>query len=549
MSKETLSEGAPAPYIVHCDKYKKKHEKNLTAFQKHGPIPPNKPKVSDKFFENLINLKEKEENKRNPLGVSINVTSSGSMTQEIFFDFCRHFVKCLPTDQGKHGSAVILFLDGHASRWNVAALRFLILNRVFPFFLASHTSVWSQPNDNGTIKRLHACVEESTLKIRRWNKAIIPYFNTIFLSSWRLFLQQEANDLFTGSNNATNAFAKTGLFPFNPSSESWEHAIDTLGLDSVLNKRREVKAQWEIRVVKANEGRPVLTVEERTALRNGWEFQDEENEVPSIGASRSDLLIAKMRGDGISSPSSNLNPIEETPSKTTNVTELHQTPFCCSGFHHCILKTSADPKIHSCPVCKKGVHAICGVENPDFKNGKVGTCFSTICMKCHLQSESTTNDREVNKKPTDVTTKSEKGIAFKRPDGKWCVCISDWEPFLVEQSDLMNPEKYFVTPVGSSLTSNDMINSAIQGNPWCYQKYREHIGKIESPFVCTIGDYRVATGGVDRSACFKSLTGELISSAMSASQGHGNTMMPVANKTRKEQDVRTENTLCGKPDH
>jgi len=227
------------------------------------------------------------------------------------------------------------------------------------------------------------------------------------------------------------------------------------------------------------------------------------------------------------------------------VTELHQTPFCCSGFHHCILKTSADPKIHSCPVCKKGVHAICGVENPDFKNGKVGTCFSTICMKCHLQSESTTNDREVNKKPTDVTTKSEKGIAFKRPDGKWYVCISDWEPFLVEQSDLMNPEKYFVTPVGSSLTSNDMINSAIQGNPWCYQKYREHIGKIESPFVCTIGDYRVATGGVDRSACFKSLTGELISSAMSASQGHGNTMMPVANKTRKEQDVRTENTLCG----
>ena len=137
----------------------------------------------------------------------------------------------------------------------------------------------------------------------------------------------------------------------------------------------------------------------------------------------------------------------------------------------------------------------------------------------------------------------------------------------------MNPEKYFVTPVGSSLTSleskkqskmlkrrrrrnevqnqkaakiiaekqreewikrtyNDMINSAIQGNPWCYQKYREHIGKIESPFVCTIGDYRVATGGVDRSACFKSLTGELISSAMSASQGHGNTMMPVANKIR-----------------
>ena len=103
--------------------------------------------------------------------------------------------------------------------------------------------------------------------------------------------------------------------------------------------------------------------------------------------------------------------------------------------------------------------------------------------------------------------KSEKGITFKRPEGKRCVCISDWEPFLVEQCDLMNSEKYFVTPVGSTLTSleskkqskmlkrqrqrnevqnqkaakiiaekqreewikrtyDNMINSAIRGNPW-----------------------------------------------------------------------------------
>ena len=112
-------------------------------------------------------------------------------------------------------------------------------------------------------------------------------------------MQQEAADLFTGSNNATSAFAKTGLFPFNPLSESWENAIDSLGLDSVLNEKREVSTQWEIRVIKVNEGRPVLTMEERNELRDGWEFHDKENEVESIGALQSDLLIAKMRGDGI----------------------------------------------------------------------------------------------------------------------------------------------------------------------------------------------------------------------------------------------------------
>jgi len=40
---------------------------------------------------------------------------------------------------------VILFLDGHGSHWNRNALKFLMDNKVFPFFLASHTSIWSQP--------------------------------------------------------------------------------------------------------------------------------------------------------------------------------------------------------------------------------------------------------------------------------------------------------------------------------------------------------------------------------------------------------------------
>ena len=33
--------------------------------------------------------------------------------------------------------------------------------------------------------------------------------------------------------------------------------------------------------------------------------------------------------------------------------------------------------------------------------------------------------------------------------------------------------------------------------------------------VCTIGDYRVATGGINKMACFKTIAGEIISGGIS----------------------------------
>jgi len=54
------------------------------------------------------------------------------------------------------------------------------------------------------------------------------------------------------------------------------------------------------------------------------------------------------------------------------------------------------------------------------------------------------------------------------------------------------------------------MNSATEGIPWSYEKYRKHIEDVASPFICTIGNYRVATGGVDKTSCYKTLAGELI---------------------------------------
>ena len=61
-------------------------------------------------------------------------------TREVFYYFL-HFAKNLPEDMGKGGLPVIIFFDGHTSRWNLPALCFLMENNIHLFFLPLHTSV------------------------------------------------------------------------------------------------------------------------------------------------------------------------------------------------------------------------------------------------------------------------------------------------------------------------------------------------------------------------------------------------------------------------
>ena len=80
----------------------------------------------------------------------------------------------------------------------------------------------------------------------------------------------------------------------------------------------------------------------------------------------------------------------------------------------------------------------------------------------------------------------------------------------------------------------------------------KHVREIETPFVYTIGDYRVATGGIDRTACFKTKTGELISGAIAGKHNRVKNIdisqecrVAEAKKRKKIENSRTENTLCG----
>ena len=70
-------------------------------------------------------------------------------------------------------------------------------------------------------------------------------------------------------------------------------------------------------------------------------------------------------------------------------------------------------------------------------------------MTCHSQGAKSKGAQSPQR---TQSTQSEKGVAFKRPDGKWSISIGIQQPFVIDQEDLMDHEKYFVTHVGSSLT-------------------------------------------------------------------------------------------------
>ena len=72
-----------------------------------------------------------------------------------------------------------------------------------------------------------------------------------------------------GDINATSAYAKVGLYPFNPLADSWENAIDTLGLENALDMQRVKTKKIEIKVITSEEGRPSLSQEEEDTILTG----------------------------------------------------------------------------------------------------------------------------------------------------------------------------------------------------------------------------------------------------------------------------------------
>lgn len=245
-------DGACGIVLIHSDKSKSKSSQESERERQRNGESPSDHVVSPRFLEGIDDK-----------DVKMLTTNSGSVTQETFFEHAKHFVSSLPENSGP----VILLLDGHASRWNAAALDCLMKNQVYCFFLASHTSIWSQPNDVGVNKRLHWCIEE-VVKLRRKEQDTpnVFYFNFALSEAIKKFKEKERKELVkTGCNATTSAYEKTGIYPFNPYSSAWEEAIDSLGC--FVEQKGEKVISYEP-VLK--EVQPELSESETKAIRKDY---------------------------------------------------------------------------------------------------------------------------------------------------------------------------------------------------------------------------------------------------------------------------------------
>jgi len=141
-----IVKGACGPILIHTDKSKSKEKEAEERVKQHNGESPTETITSSSRMVGLENLPD----------VKVEIMNSSSMMQEVFMVYAKHFVETLPAGHGP----VMLFLDGHPSCWNKYALKYFMENHVFMFFLASHMSIWAQPNDVGVNKQFHSAIEE-----------------------------------------------------------------------------------------------------------------------------------------------------------------------------------------------------------------------------------------------------------------------------------------------------------------------------------------------------------------------------------------------------
>jgi len=418
-----IVEGACGPLLIHADKAKTK-EKEAQEHLRQCNGETTERNTAACWTQELENLPD----------VLVETTGSGSMMQEVFLVYAKHFVSCLPTDH----QPVILFLDGHGSRWNVDALLYLMANHVFPFILPSHTSIWSQPNDAGVNKRFHSAVEQICEQTRRTLEvATVPYFNKNFADGWQKFLQKERDDLrLVGVNNATNAFRRTGLFPYNPFCEAWSDAIDTVGRAEI----NDAGAHYEIF---PNKNASTLSETESKQLREGF---------ASNGLTH-DMAVAYIRGT--QSLSRWRQEIEEAVREGENYNIYSHTllPLPKTESEKLAMKLVHFRKIESSSLCVQMVPLTREEKAAEVTRRLV---YSSKKMEPISVTYLSTSESESGAENSDSDTASKAGTAVKVDGNKWRVVFNNDISMTATDEDLLDPNKFYVERAWMRVDNDDM---------------------------------------------------------------------------------------------
>ena len=288
-----IVEGAPPPVIIHSK-----------AVSTKAAPDADPTKLGKGHLNGLVKMEarfasiEEAYGKNNDHGFLVLATANGSMKQSTMLPYAQHFVKNLPKDRDT-SEGVLLLMDGHSSRWDLASLKYFFDNNVYLFFFPSHTSIWSQPNDNGANMRLHNLIAAEATKRRRGisvkGKFTPKEWNFIFYEAWAEFLKQErAQYRVSKSNVSMNAFVKTGLSPFNPRCSTWTDAIENVGMYA---GNQLFQSSYEVRPL--DSALVVLETAESSSLLVGCHLTsvlaDEQEKVLRAAYQRAKEMLARWR--------------------------------------------------------------------------------------------------------------------------------------------------------------------------------------------------------------------------------------------------------------
>jgi len=494
-----IIEGACGPLLIHTNKTKTKEKEAEERVRQRSADTAEETAISPRWTVGIDNAPD----------VSVQTTSSGSMTQEVFMIYAKHFVSTLPPSHGP----VILFLDGHGSCWNKYALKFLMDNKVFPFILASHTSIWLQPNDAGVNKRLHWAIEQECKKERqKHNNPTIPYCNTNFVKGWRHFLEAERNDIrLLGYNNATRAFWRTGLFPYDPFAPAWTNAIKTLGQAQPVN----AIAQYEAFPI---HDAPQLSESESQILPDGFDNENIPKEDVAMAYLRSshilhqwreDITEAVKEGEDYARYSHVLLPSAKTDSEKIAMRLVYFKKIETNGLHPVRIEKSKEEK--AAEITRQIIRS---------------TTLSEPIFVTYLSSDSESDNDSL---------KSATGTACKLDMNKWRVCLKNKVEMIVTDEELMDTNKFFVEQKWQSSDSdetmrkkqaakqkrvrtdeklqqeknirekglqkrrefelaeyNNMRKKFESGEPYEFEHFLEMVDLLRRPFVCQIDGHEVS---------------------------------------------------------
>ena len=216
-------DGAPMPVVIHTDKNSK--DKGATPIEKRIAL------YGDGEDDGFVCVHERYTegfDPENPLGITVRSSTNGSMTKELFLDTVLHYVKHFADDQGPTGKYTFLLLDSHVSRWHPKALFKLFECRVIPIYFPSHLSIVCQPQDNGVILFLHACIEEASVLNRLCKSSVgLEYANSVLEQAFYLFREGERRKLLDhGSNSTTRSYRVPGIKPCDPFSIGWRENLE-----------------------------------------------------------------------------------------------------------------------------------------------------------------------------------------------------------------------------------------------------------------------------------------------------------------------------------